>query len=128
MKIIKSLTGLPDTNSLNEAIVSKGMVMTVPKKKANMFYAAVSRLKMTKEDRDGNREVKKRLDQKKENPNESVTMNGLFQDLTSTPQATVFFKTKTSTLRTQPPPSGGRHHTAKTNTSHCRSSSRRLPR
>ena len=83
-KIIKSLNGTPDTNSPNEAIINKGKVVTAPKKKANLFanhYAAVSRLTMTKEDRNANRAVKKRLDREKVIPSgESGTINGLFQD------------------------------------------------
>ena len=63
-KIVKTLDGCPDTNSPNEALVHKGRRITSNKRKANVFmqhYASVSKLNFTKEDRDTNRELKKRL-------------------------------------------------------------------
>ena len=63
-KMFKTLDGCPDTNSPNEALVHKGRRITSNKRKANVFmqhYASVSKLNFTKEDRDTNRELKKRL-------------------------------------------------------------------
>ena len=56
-KIVKSLDGCPDTNSPNEALLHKGRRITSNKKKADVFmqfYASVSKLQFTKEDRDTN--------------------------------------------------------------------------
>ena len=62
--IIKSLNGTPETNSPNEAMRHKGRTITSNQKKAEVFakhYASVSRHQFTKEERDVNRELKKRI-------------------------------------------------------------------
>ena len=63
-KVVKTLNGCPDTNSPNEVLHHKGRRITSNKKKADIFmqhYASVSKLKFSKEERDTNRELKKRL-------------------------------------------------------------------
>ena len=63
-KIIKSLNGSPATNSPNEAMSHNGKTITSNKRKADIFsqhYAAVSKLKFSKEDRKLNREAKKKI-------------------------------------------------------------------
>ena len=64
-KIVKGLNGTPDTNSPSEAMVHNNKAITNPKKKSNVFashYANVSKLTMTREDRDFNREFKRKLE------------------------------------------------------------------
>ena len=63
-KIVETLDGCPDTNSPNEALSHKGRLITSNKKKADVFmqhYASVSKLKLDKNDRATNRDLKKRL-------------------------------------------------------------------
>ena len=63
--IVKGLNGTPDTNSPNEAMKHNGKDITDPKKKANIFaghYASVSKLSMTKQDRDFNRSFKRKIE------------------------------------------------------------------
>ena len=62
--LIKSLNGTPSTNCPNETLIHNGKSFTTDRAKANIFaeyYANVSNIKFTKEDRDLNRELKKRL-------------------------------------------------------------------
>lgn len=59
------MNGTPDTNSPNEAMSHKGKTITSNKKKANVFmqhYASVSKLKLSKENRETNRHLKKVLE------------------------------------------------------------------
>ena len=63
-KIIRGLNSTPDSNSPNEAMSHYGRTITDTKSKANTFinhYARVSKLHMTKEDRDLNCLLKKRF-------------------------------------------------------------------
>ena len=63
-KVIQGLNGTPDANSSNEAMLHDGRTITDIKSKANIFinhYARVSKLNMSRVDRDLNRQFKKRL-------------------------------------------------------------------
>ena len=76
--LIKSLNGTPDANSPNEAMVHKGKKITTDKGKANAFvnhYAKVSDLTFSKEDRNLNRNLRKRIDR-------SRTQDGQITDFT----------------------------------------------
>lgn len=71
-KVIKSLNGTPSTNSKNETLNIGGKKMTSPKAKANVFvdhYSKISKLSFSKDDRDFNRLLKKRLENA---PNQEV--------------------------------------------------------
>ena len=60
----KSLSGSPDSVAPNEALVVEGRVITTNPKKADCFaghYARVSKLSFSKEERDRNRELKKKM-------------------------------------------------------------------
>jgi len=64
-RIIKDLNGSPEDNAPNEAMVHNGRIITSNRKKADAFarhYAAVSRLKFTKEEREENRRLRKILE------------------------------------------------------------------
>ena len=64
-KVIQSLNGTLDANSTNEAMSHNGRIFTRIKTKANIFvdyYAKVSKLNMSKADRDLNHHFKKQLD------------------------------------------------------------------
>ena len=64
-KVIQSLNGTLDANSTNDAMSHNGRTFTRIKTKANIFvdyYAKVSKLNMSKADRDLNRHFKKQLD------------------------------------------------------------------
>ena len=63
-KVVKTLDGCPDSNSPNEALLHKGRRITSNKKKADVFmqyYASVSKLNFSKQDRFINRKLKQRL-------------------------------------------------------------------
>jgi len=63
-RIIKSLSGTPDSNAPNEAMTLDGRTISSDAGKANAFmshYAAVNRLTFSKEDRARNRECKAML-------------------------------------------------------------------
>ena len=75
--VIRSLNGTPDSNAPNEALKVKGKLITTARRKANAFmhhYASVSRTKMSKQDRDVNRKLKKRL----ETPSTGAPSGALF--------------------------------------------------
>ena len=62
--IIKSLNGTPDSNAPNEALQYNNRLITHAKGKADIFadyYASVSRLPMSKEDRNLNRDLRKHV-------------------------------------------------------------------
>ena len=62
--VIQGLNGTPDANSLNEAMSHDYWTITNIKSKANIFihhYAGVSKLYMSRADRDLNRQFKKHL-------------------------------------------------------------------
>ena len=62
---IKSLNGTPSTNSPNEAMSYQGKTITTSKEKANVFmkhYANISKLTLSKKDRNLNRNLKRKLD------------------------------------------------------------------
>ena len=64
-KVIKSLNGTPSTNSKNEVLKINGKKLTLPQAKADAFvdyYSDISKLKLSKDDREFNRLVKKRLE------------------------------------------------------------------
>ena len=64
-KVIQSLNGTLDANSTNDAMSHNGRTFTRIKTKANIFvdyYAKVSKLNISKTDRDLNRHFKKQLD------------------------------------------------------------------
>ena len=63
-KVIQGLNGTPHVNSPNEAMLHDGRTITDIKSKANIFinhYARVSKLNMSRVNRDLNRQFKKRL-------------------------------------------------------------------
>ena len=60
-RVIKKLNGTPETNSTNKAMVHQGRFITSDQRKADIFaihYASVSNLRMSKCDRDKNRQLK----------------------------------------------------------------------
>ena len=62
--VIQGLNGTPDANSPNEAISREIRTITDIKSKVNVFinhYASVSKLSMSRTNRDLNRHFKKRL-------------------------------------------------------------------
>ena len=64
-RTIKSLNGTPSTNSPNEAMIHEGKTITTSREKANVFmnhYANISKLQLSKKERDLNRNLKKSLD------------------------------------------------------------------
>ena len=64
-KLIKSMNGTPDANSPNEVMIHKGKKITTDKGKADAFvrhYADVSKHTFSKEERDLNRSLRKRID------------------------------------------------------------------
>ncbi len=63
-RVIKSLSGTPESLAPNEALIIDGKAVTSNPKKADAFaahYARVSKLTFTKEERDKNRMLKKKL-------------------------------------------------------------------
>ena len=63
-KVVKTLDGCPDSNSPNEALLHKGRRITSNKKKADVFmqyYASVSKLNISKQDRNINCKLKQQL-------------------------------------------------------------------
>ena len=63
-RVIRSLSGTPESLAPNEALIVKGKVITSNPKKADAFakhYAEVSRLEFSKEERSRNRLVRKRM-------------------------------------------------------------------
>lgn len=71
--LIKSLIGTPDANSPNEAMIHKAKKITTNKGKATSFvnhYAKVSDLSFSKEDRDLNRNLRKRIDRFRKQKNQ----------------------------------------------------------
>ena len=63
-KTIKSLKGTPESNSPNEAMVHDGRLITSNRRKANIFalhYSKVSKLEMSKANREENRQLKQHL-------------------------------------------------------------------
>ena len=63
-RLINSLNGTPSTNCPNETLIHNGKSYTKDRAKADIiadYYAGVSSIKFSKEDRDVNRDLKKRL-------------------------------------------------------------------
>jgi ribonuclease HI len=63
-RTIKSLSGSPDSPAPNEVLIHKGKAVTTAAKKADLFakhYANVSSLKLTKEERTRNKDLKNKL-------------------------------------------------------------------
>jgi len=81
-RLIKSLSGTPDLNSPNEAMVINGKRITSTKKKAELFaqhYANVSKLKLSREERRLNLKLKRLLGAKNkdETPYKDFTLSEL---------------------------------------------------
>ena len=88
-KIIRSLNGSPSSNNTNEALVirngvGKTKTITSDIRKADAFidhYAAVSRHKFSKEERDVNRQAKKVLSSKSPSPHSEACVDFSLQEM-----------------------------------------------
>ena len=78
--LINNLNGTPSTNCPNETLIHNGKSYSNDRSKANIFanyYAGVSSINFTKEDREVNRDLKKRLRSEDPEPVEPFTMKEL---------------------------------------------------
>ena len=79
-RLINSLNGTPSSNCPNETLIHKGKSFSSDRAKADIFaeyYAGVSSIDFTKEDRKTNRDLKQRLRSTAPEPAEPFTMKEL---------------------------------------------------